>query len=226
MGETVVIRGAVRDPYRPHVPLVRDLPPAHLLRLLPRLPPRGDVDAGGGLGHPAADPADAVVDVARVLGDGRGAAPLRRRLRRDVLHPLLHLAASLLLHVRLPRPCCWNPDHNGRRNHDRAGIPPPLRRGLPLVVAVVHDGWLRCLLCLHVRDVPLLGAFEPCHGFRRSRCQHLFRVHGHHLVRDLCPLRLLRVCRDFRLHAQDLRLHQDRLDHQHGLDHQDQLAMD
>jgi len=52
------------------------------------------------------------------------------------------------------------------------------------------------------------------------------QVHGDHLVRDIRAVRVLRVRGDLRLHPQDLRLHQDRLetlDHQDELDHKHRL---
>mmetsp|Transcript_28288 Transcript_28288/g.67992 ORF Transcript_28288/g.67992 Transcript_28288/m.67992 type:complete len:219 (+) Transcript_28288:1054-1710(+) len=102
LGEAVFDGGALRHPRCPDAPLVRSLPPPHLFRCLPGLQEGGHRGPVHHKPHPASDSPLSVVPPHRMHHACRWASAVWVRVCRDALHPLIHLAASLLLHVRFP----------------------------------------------------------------------------------------------------------------------------
>lgn len=82
--------------------------------------------------------------------------PLRRRLRRALLHPQQHLVRPGLLHVRLPLPLLPNHDPDLRRRHRTARLLPALRRELSLAVASLLMRGCQRRICIFA-CVVLLG---------------------------------------------------------------------
>mmetsp|Transcript_27126 Transcript_27126/g.54585 ORF Transcript_27126/g.54585 Transcript_27126/m.54585 type:complete len:219 (-) Transcript_27126:369-1025(-) len=69
--------------------------------------------------------------------NGRRRHPaLRRCLHRAVFHHVFHLAAALLLRLRLPRPCDHHTDGDVCRDLYRSLLLPAVQRGPPVVVAL------------------------------------------------------------------------------------------
>jgi len=107
--------------------VVLHLGAARLPRRIPRLPPAGDGGAMPHEPHPAGGARAGLVPPRAALVPHRGAPALRRRLRRALLHPLLHLAgisrprpAPPALPHPAPVPCC---PHGPRRTNNRRPTP-------------------------------------------------------------------------------------------------------
>mmetsp|Transcript_42460 Transcript_42460/g.105740 ORF Transcript_42460/g.105740 Transcript_42460/m.105740 type:complete len:342 (+) Transcript_42460:1207-2232(+) len=143
-----------------------------------------------------------LVHAARLLHHRRRRAALRRRLHRALLHPFVHLAPPVLLCLRLPAAGLHHPHHNMRRNHRRHVLLPALRRGLPLVVALLPQLGLGGALLARLLVRLLLhaarhGRLRAVHGLLRLHVHRLAALQRHH--RHHRFPRLLVVC------AQDIR---------------------
>ena len=82
----------------------------------------------------------AVVHEPSVLVPHRRHPALWRCVHRALLHPHLHVAPHLLLHLWLLGTRVPHPGRHVRRNHHRAVLLPAVQRRLPLVVAIVLHG--------------------------------------------------------------------------------------
>mmetsp|Transcript_4729 Transcript_4729/g.19271 ORF Transcript_4729/g.19271 Transcript_4729/m.19271 type:complete len:260 (-) Transcript_4729:653-1432(-) len=195
---------ARRDPRA----LVRHLGPARLPRRVPRLPQGTDRVPRQVLEHPAPRAGGLVVRLAAVHRRRRRRPPLRRVLRRALLHPQLHVDGPVLLRLRLHLPRLPHPLRHVRADHHGPPLLPALRRRLPLVVAhLPHLGLDRAL------RLPLLGLL-----LLETRVQHaghlrpLLWLHGHHRRRPLPAHGHHRLLRGPLVQHHHLLLDQGRLD--------------
>mmetsp|Transcript_14411 Transcript_14411/g.42394 ORF Transcript_14411/g.42394 Transcript_14411/m.42394 type:complete len:203 (+) Transcript_14411:1384-1992(+) len=168
--------------------MVPHLLPSRLGGRLARLPRHAQGPARQDQHGPARHPLPGLVPPPPLHDAHRRHPAVWRRLHRALLHHVLHLAAALLLRVRLPRARAAHPHHHLRRDLDRDVLLPALRGGLPLVVARiphlglvggVHVCVLGLLLLHQARDhkAHLVLALLRLHVHRRPR---VLRPHGHH----------------------------------------------
>lgn len=98
-------------------------------------------------------------------------------LHPAILHPELALVLTDVLHVRFPVPSVHYPRNHLLGDDDTALLLPSVRRGLPLVVAIIFNlGLHRCLL------VFLLLSLFHHETIDRRRCLDIlvFRLHSYH----------------------------------------------
>mmetsp|Transcript_18095 Transcript_18095/g.36463 ORF Transcript_18095/g.36463 Transcript_18095/m.36463 type:complete len:237 (-) Transcript_18095:22-732(-) len=93
-----------------------------------------------------------MVHAPHLLRACRWRAAVRCRVHRALLHPLLHLAAPVLLRLRLLARRASDPNHYLRGDHDCHVLLSALFRGLSLVVARIPNLRLLWRLSFHLLD--------------------------------------------------------------------------
>mmetsp|Transcript_17590 Transcript_17590/g.51110 ORF Transcript_17590/g.51110 Transcript_17590/m.51110 type:complete len:264 (-) Transcript_17590:121-912(-) len=205
MGQGLLRRHPHRHAHRHHRHVVLHLRAPRLRGLLLRVqgappgPPRAHQR------HPAADPHAGVVHGPAVHHARRRDPALRRRLHRALLHHDLHLAAALLLRVRLPHDRAAHPGDHLLGDLHRALLLPALQRGLRLVVAEPAQLGRSGHLPLRVQLRLLQHAAR---GGRRGTHHGLLCVHGGGLALLLPHHRYRRLLRRLHLRLADLRRRQ------------------
>mmetsp|Transcript_1438 Transcript_1438/g.3459 ORF Transcript_1438/g.3459 Transcript_1438/m.3459 type:complete len:286 (+) Transcript_1438:1165-2022(+) len=186
--------------------LVCAVPSARLLGKLPRVQEGSGRAPSPHKRHPAADPRTGLVYAVCALSPDGWGPPLRSRLRRALLHPLLHMAAQVLLPLWVHASCAADPHSHVCRDHHSHVLLPALQRGLSLVVAFIRVFWVLLLLPLCL--LSLLCQVQASDGKGR-RGGSLRWIHAHRVLLNVSHHGVHRLPRRLLVRPQDLRCCQD-----------------
>lgn len=149
-----------------------------------------------------------MVHATSVFNSDRRSVAIRCGVHRAILHLDVHLAAPVLLHIRVFVPGVFDIAGDMCGDHDSAVLLPALQRRLQLVVAGVPDFGVVGGLLVYVRGILFLQEFGDHEG---SVGDHVLRVHGHNFVRIFCADRDDRVLCLLLVRTGDLRIGKGRL---------------